>query len=48
MPGTRTAKSIWELFKANNVPVAAEPRPGDHEWAVWRASLRDFAQKVFQ
>jgi enterochelin esterase-like enzyme len=46
--GYPDSKVIWELFKANNVPVAAEPRPGDHECAVWRASLRDFAQKVFQ
>jgi enterochelin esterase-like enzyme len=46
--GYPDSKAIWDLLKARNVSVIAEPRPGDHEWAVWRASLRDFAQKVFQ
>ena len=46
--GYSDSQAVWDLFKAKNVAVVAEPRPGDHEWAVWRASLRDFAQKVFQ
>ena len=46
--GYPDSKVVWDLFKAKNVAVTTEPRPGDHEWAVWRPSLRDFAQKIFQ
>ena len=46
--GYPDSKAIWDLFAANDVRVVAEPRPGDHEWSVWRASLRDFAQRAFQ
>jgi enterochelin esterase-like enzyme len=40
--------AIWKMMGEHGITVVAEDRPGDHEWAVWRASLRDFAQKIFQ
>jgi enterochelin esterase family protein len=46
--GYPDSKVVWDLFKTKNVAVITESRPGDHEWAVWRASLRDFAQRAFQ
>jgi enterochelin esterase family protein len=46
--GYKDSVAIWGRFKANDIDFITEPRPGDHDWWVWRASLRDFAQKVFQ
>ncbi|QJP17323.1 hypothetical protein G3545_28980 [Starkeya sp. ORNL1] len=46
--GYPDSQKVWALFKANNVAVLTEARPGDHEWAVWRPGLRDFAQKAFK
>lgn len=40
--------AIWKMMDEHGITVVSDPRPGDHEWAVWRASLRDFAQKIFQ
>jgi len=40
--------TIWGLLKANKIDFITDPRPGDHDWWVWRSSLRDFAQKLFQ
>jgi enterochelin esterase-like enzyme len=45
--GYGASVTIWDLFKQRNIKVVTEPRPGNHEWWVWRASLRDFAQKAF-
>lgn len=46
--GAPDSKAVWELYKKRNVNIIAETRPGNHEWLVWRAALRDFAQKIFQ
>ena len=46
--GTPDSKAVWELYKKRNVDIIAETRPGNHDWLVWRAALRDFAQKIFQ
>lgn len=45
--GYPASQKTWDLMKANNVVIEHELRPGDHEWSVWRAGLRDFAQKIF-
>jgi enterochelin esterase family protein len=45
--GYKASTTIWDRFKKNGIDVIAEPRPGDHEWWVWRGGLRDFAQKAF-
>lgn len=45
--GYPDSQVIWKLFKDKNVAVITEAKPGDHEWSVWRASLRDFAPKAF-
>jgi enterochelin esterase-like enzyme len=46
--GYPDSQKVWALFNEHKVAVVTEPRPGDHEWAVWRPGLRDFAQKAFQ
>jgi enterochelin esterase-like enzyme len=46
--GAPDSKKVWEMYKAKNVNVITETRPGNHEWTVWRPALRDFAQKIFQ
>ncbi len=45
--GYKDSAAIWKLFKGNNVAVVAEAKQGDHDWWVWRESLRDFAEKAF-
>jgi enterochelin esterase-like enzyme len=45
--GAPDSKKVWELYKANNIKVVSDTRPGNHEWLVWRPALRDFAQKLF-
>jgi hypothetical protein len=36
-----------EAYRKNNINVASEARPGNHERLVWRPALRDFAMKHF-
>lgn len=46
--GAPDSRKVWELYKAKNINVVSDTRPGNHEWQVWRPALRDFAMKVFQ
>ncbi|GGH28276.1 hypothetical protein GCM10007036_37370 [Alsobacter metallidurans] len=46
--GFEDSKAIWSMLKTNSIDFTTQPRPGNHDWWVWRASLRDFAQKAFQ
>ena len=45
--GAPDSRKVWELYKAKNINLASDTRPGNHEWSVWRPALRDFAQKLF-
>ena len=45
--GYSDSKAVWELYRKNNINVASEAQPGNHEWLVWRPALRDFAMKHF-
>jgi len=42
------AKKAFEMFDRHGVRVETHAFPGGHEWSVWRASLYDFAQKLFR
>lgn len=42
-----TKKAVAEL-KSHGVDLEFASYPGDHEWRVWRKSLRDFAQMIFK
>ena len=41
-------KKLIEDFRSKGLHVAFASFPGGHEWQVWRKSLHDFAQKLFQ
>ena len=45
--GAPDSKKVWDMYKAKNVNVVNDTRPGNHEWSVWRPALRDFAMKIF-
>ncbi len=42
-----TAKVV-DQFKANNLDVVYETFEGNHEWKVWRHSLRNYLQLLFK
>jgi len=42
-----TKKAVAD-FKAHGLNVQFNSFPGGHEWQVWRKSLHDFAQRIFQ
>lgn len=44
---TGTTKKIKEM-QAAGVSLVWKTYPGDHEWQVWRKSLRDFVQLLFK
>lgn len=41
-------KAIAQKLNAAGVEVKFSSYPGDHEWQVWRKSLREFAQMLFK
>lgn len=41
-------KKLIETFRSKGLNVVFASFPGGHEWQVWRKSLHDFAQKLFQ
>jgi hypothetical protein len=32
--GYSDSKAVWELYSKNNINVASEAQPGNHEWLV--------------
>ena len=42
-----TQKAVADMRQAG-LNITFNTFPGDHEWQVWRKSLHDFAQKLFQ
>jgi enterochelin esterase family protein len=42
-----TQKAVADMRQAG-LNITFNSFPGDHEWQVWRKSLHDFAQKLFQ
>ena len=42
-----TQKAVADMWQAG-LNITFNTFPGDHEWQVWRKSLHDFAQKLFQ
>jgi enterochelin esterase-like enzyme len=42
------AVKAYEMFSRRGVRLETHVFPGGHEWSVWRASLHEFAQKLFR
>ena len=47
-PRIEPTKAIVAEMKEKGVDVQFASYPGDHEWRVWRKSLRDFAKMLFK
>ena len=42
-----TRKAVADM-RQQGLTITFNTFPGDHEWQVWRKSLHDFAQKLFE
>ena len=47
-PRIEFTKKAVKKFQDSGLKVEFNSFPGDHEWQVWRKSLRDFASRVFK
>ena len=46
-PRIEPTKALIKKFRENNLDVVFNTYPGIHEWLVWRLSLYDFLQRLF-
>ncbi len=46
-PRIEPTRKLIETFRSKGLNVEFNSFPGGHEWQVWRKSLHDFAQKIF-
>jgi enterochelin esterase-like enzyme len=46
-PRIEPTKNLIQTFRSKGLKVEFASFPGGHEWQVWRKSLHDFAQKLF-
>lgn len=47
-PRISYTQNIVKEMRSKGVDVEFSSYPGDHEWQVWRKSLKEFAQKLFK